>query len=171
MFMCIRKSGEYLKMFNAIAPYLEAIYPEKRKAVFDQRTDLYEINVPNAKTFYCEMGFHTNKTDCDKFIHNADAIGKALAKGICKYYGVTFKGSNAEKPSSEKPSSESTKPFLVEIIVDKLNYRAGAGVSYKINGQVEKNEVYTITEVKNGWGKLKSGAGWINISTKYVKRI
>lgn len=84
-------------MFNAIAPQLEAIYPEK-EAAFAQRTDLYEINEPKAKTFYCEIGFHTNKTDCDKFIHNADAIGKALAKGICKYYGVPFKMPNDEKP-------------------------------------------------------------------------
>jgi len=50
-----------------------------------------------------------------------------------------------------------------------LNYRAGAGVQYKINGQIKKNEVYTIVEEKDGWGKLKSGAGWINL--KYTTKI
>lgn len=53
---------------------------------------------------------------------------------------------------------------LYKINVDFLNYRAGAGTQYKINGQVKKGEVYTIIEIKNGWGKLKSGAGWINLS-------
>lgn len=54
--------------------------------------------------------------------------------------------------------------YTVRINVDTLNYRAGAGTQYKINGQVKKGEVYTIVEVKNNWGKLKSGAGWINLN-------
>lgn len=33
---------------------------------------------------------------------------------------------------------------------------------------IHKNEVYTIVAENNGWGKLKSGAGWINLS--YTKR-
>ena len=90
MFMCIKTSGEYKKLFDAVAPFMEAIYPEHKEAHFVVRKDLYEINAPKAKTFYCELGFHTNKTDCDSFIHNPDPIGKALAQGICKYYGVAF---------------------------------------------------------------------------------
>ena len=65
---------------------MEAIYPEHTKAHYSVRTDLYEVRNPKAKTLYCEMGFHTNKTDVEKFIHNADAIGKALAEGICEYF-------------------------------------------------------------------------------------
>lgn len=90
MFMCIKTSGEYKKLFDAVAPFMEAIYPENKEAHFVVRKDLYEINAPKAKTFYCELGFHTNKTDCDSFIHNPEPIGKALAQGICKYYGVAF---------------------------------------------------------------------------------
>ena len=30
---------------------------------------------------------------------------------------------------------------------------------------------YTIVETKGNWGKLKSGAGWINCSDKYCKRV
>lgn len=93
MFMCIRTDGEYKKLFDAVSPLMEAIYPEHTKAHFVVREDLYEINVPKAKTFYCELGFHTNKTDCDNFIHNSDAVGKALAQGICKYYGAALNDS------------------------------------------------------------------------------
>ena len=100
MFMCIRTDGEYKKLFDAVSPFMEAIYPEHTKAHFVVREDLYEINVPKAKTFYCELGFHTNKTDCDNFIHNSDAVGKALAQGICKYYGVTFNEGKTESQNS-----------------------------------------------------------------------
>lgn len=61
--------------------------------------------------------------------------------------------------------------FKVKVTVDALNYRAGAGITYKVKGTVKKDQVYTIVETKGNWGKLKSGAGWINISGKYVTRV
>lgn len=59
--------------------------------------------------------------------------------------------------------------FKVRVTALKLNYRAGAGTQYKINGTISKGEVYTIVETSGDWGKLKSGAGWINL--KYTERI
>ena len=59
--------------------------------------------------------------------------------------------------------------YLVKVSVDVLNVRSGAGTGYKINTQITKNQVYTIVDEKNGWGKLKSGAGWINL--QYVRKI
>lgn len=59
--------------------------------------------------------------------------------------------------------------YLVRITASALNVRAGAGTGHKINTVVHKNEVYTIVEEKNGWGKLKSGAGWISL--KYTKKV
>jgi hypothetical protein len=53
------------------------------------------------------------------------------------------------------------KPYLVIITASTLNVRNGAGTSYKINTTIKKGQVYTIVDEKNGWGKLKSGAGWI----------
>lgn len=52
-------------------------------------------------------------------------------------------------------------PYLVKIATDVLNVRAGVGTNYKINTTVKRNQVYTIVDEINGWGKLKSGAGWI----------
>lgn len=59
--------------------------------------------------------------------------------------------------------------FVVRIEATELNYRAGAGVSYPIKGQVRKGEVFTIVETSGDWGKLKSGAGWINL--KYTEKL
>ncbi len=69
---------------------------------------------------------------------------------------------------------EEFKSFLVKVKIDSLNYREGPGISYKIKGQITKNQVYTIVETKevetSTWGKMKSGV-WINISDKYVSRV
>ena len=52
--------------------------------------------------------------------------------------------------------------------MEELNIRKGPGTNYGINGSIKDKGVYTITEVKNGsWGKLKSGAGWINVDKAY----
>lgn len=75
--------------------------------------------------------------------------------------------------STTSTATSTFKSYLVKITADVLNVRAGAGVSYKINTTVKRNEVYTIVgEKKVGsstWGKLKSGAGWINLS--YTKKV
>ena len=66
-------------------------------------------------------------------------------------------------------SSASDVPYIVRITTDTLNVRDGAGTNYKINTVVHKNEAYTIVNEKSGWGKLKSGAGWISL--KYTKKV
>jgi uncharacterized protein YgiM (DUF1202 family) len=152
MFMAIRTDGEYRDIFEAVAYHMEKIYPGSLEAKFVKRTDLYEINVPKAKTFYCEMGFHTNKTDVNSFIHNPDPIGKALAQGICDYYGV-----------------ELENDYKVQVTASALNIRSGPGTDHDITGVIKDKGTYTITETDGSWGKLKSGAGWISL--KYCRRL
>ena len=59
--------------------------------------------------------------------------------------------------------------YLVKVSTHSLNIRKGPGVSYDISGTVKKGDVFTITETQNGWGKLKSGAGWISLG--YTQRL
>lgn len=71
----------------------------------------------------------------------------------------------------EGGASEDTQiPFLVEIICDSLNIREKADFNAKIVGNVKRGEVFTIVAEENGLGKLKSGAGYISMNTKYVKK-
>ena len=58
---------------------------------------------------------------------------------------------------------------MIKVTADALNYRSGPSADYDINGTIIDNGVYTIVEEEDGWGKLKSGAGWINLS--YTSRI
>lgn len=61
-------------------------------------------------------------------------------------------------------SSAAFQPYTVKINTDILNIRKGASVSNAVVGTVPRNGVYTIVEEKDGWGKLKSGAGWISLA-------
>ena len=60
---------------------------------------------------------------------------------------------------------------VYKVIVDELNIRQGPGTSYKVVGVVHKGEAYTITQLSGSWGKLKSGAGWINVNAKYCTKV
>lgn len=76
------------------------------------------------------------------------------------------------KQTETKPKKE-TKPasaeYKVKVNVALLNIRAEASGSSAKKGTVKRGEVYTIVETKNGFGKLKSGAGWISLS--YVIKV
>lgn len=60
-------------------------------------------------------------------------------------------------------------PYLVKVTADVLNIRKGAGTNYTVTGSIRNKGVYTIVEESNGWGKLKSGAGWISLA--YTKKV
>ena len=66
-------------------------------------------------------------------------------------------------------------PYLVEVTATDLNIRKGPGTNYGKTGKYTGKGVFTITEERagtgsnKGWGKLKSGAGWISLD--YVKRL
>ncbi len=66
-------------------------------------------------------------------------------------------------------------PYLVEVTATDLNIRKGPGTNYEKTGKFTGKGVFTITEERagtgsnRGWGKLKSGVGWISLD--YVKRL
>lgn len=68
--------------------------------------------------------------------------------------------SNTPAKNPDTVNSFPATPFLVKVIIDDLNYRSEPSMNGKVNGQTGK-ETFTIVQVKDGWGKLKSGAGWI----------
>lgn len=86
-------------------------------------------------------------------------------------HGQIAKEVNARlNTTPSKPTAPSTSTsFRVRVTANVLNIRAGAGTNYKINGAIKDKGVYTIIEESNGWGKLKSGAGWISLA--YTKKI
>lgn len=77
-------------------------------------------------------------------------------------------GQIAEKVNAQLGIGKQT-PYRVEIDIPNLNIRKGPGTNYAITGSYTGKGVFTIVEdakgpgSKKGWGKLKSGAGWVSL--------
>lgn len=119
-------------------------------------TSLYVLKRTNSPALLIECCFVDSKNDVK--IYNSDKIARAIIKAL----GVVTSNNTPVKTSSD---------MKVKIKTDSLNIRAGAGTNFKVLGTVKKGEVYTIVKRSGSWGKLKSGVGWINISSKYVTKV
>lgn len=87
-------------------------------------------------------------------------------------YSVFDDGGKAIYPVSVSPSSV---PYMVKVSIPDLNIRKGPGTNYGRTGQFTGVGSFTIVEERSGqgsaagWGRLKSGAGWISLD--YGKRV
>ena len=78
-----------------------------------------------------------------------------------------------DEDSEDETDEEETEvtvqtDYTVRIDVDELpdgtlEIRSGPGSSYSLSGTIDSSMVLTIVEESNGWGRLKSGAGWIEL--------
>ena len=77
-----------------------------------------------------------------------------------------------DTPAEEPPTLEPIPvkvPFLVRVSISDLNIRTGPGTNNAKTGRFTGKGVFTIVAVQSGqgsdsgWGKLKSGAGWISL--------
>lgn len=84
-------------------------------------------------------------------------LGDLASKVMAQLGGAaSTPAGGSQTPVSKFPAV----PFTVKVIIDDLNYRSEPSMNGKVNGQTGKG-VFTIMEVRDGWGRLKSGAGWI----------
>ena len=111
-----------------------------------------------------------NITNVNKVRPHSDYMVKHCPEVILDRDGSLAKFRTRIKNFKSTDQTETTS-FIVRIICDSLNVRKGAGVSYDKVGELKKGDAYTIVKVKNNWGKLKSGLGWISLGTKYVERV
>lgn len=78
-------------------------------------------------------------------------------------------GVNIYTSKTTTPAATADVPFLVQVSISDLNIRKGPGTDYQKTGRFTGKGVFTIVEVKSGkgstagWGRLKSGAGWISL--------
>lgn len=91
----------------------------------------------------------------------------AVKGGTSNVYGWVDAEDIYEYNAQKK--TEGFKPYLVKVTASTLNIRKGAGTSYPVVGCIGDKGIYTIVAEDNGWGKLKSGAGWISLA--YTKRV
>lgn len=92
---------------------------------------------------------------------------------ICSPINVKFLTIDGAKV--ETPKTETFKSYLAKVTASALNIRKGAGTNFAVTGVIRDKGTYTIVAESKGqgstkgWGKLKSGAGWISLD--FVKKV
>lgn len=105
-----------------------------------------------------------NRAVIDKSVDGKNSICSPIN---VKY--LTVAGTAASSTTSTETS------YRVKVESSCLNIRTGPGTDYTRTGSFTGAGIFTIVETKSGtgsnsgWGKLKSGAGWISLD--YTKRV
>lgn len=124
----------------------------------------------------------TLKRSYSDTVHGRVAIGaytifanaKAMADKNPGYEVYDWNGKQVYPEVAEGVNKTDT-PFLVKVSIPDLNIRKDAGTNTAKTGICTGVGVFTIMEVKSGkgsdsgWGRLKSGAGWISLD--YCQRV
>ena len=129
--------------------------------------------------YILEHGFHTNKKCADWLLNdnNLKTLARKEADVIASFFNVKNETATETKKEENKTptnnvTSTSYATGLYRVNVTDLNIRKGPGVNYGIVGCIKDKGTYTIMEIKNGsWGRLKSGAGWINVHKSYCTKV
>ncbi len=128
------------------------------------RPDLAVLRYTNMPAVLNEGAFVDNKKDIQDWNEDDELkkLGEAYAKATAEFLALP-------KKSKTVTDKEEFKSYVVKVTSTALNVRSGPGVTYGVNTCIRDKGTYTIVEESNSWGKLKSGAGWINLD--YAKRI
>lgn len=128
----------------------------------------YNLSVDNVVSHQeaYKKGYGSNHSDCDHWLKK---FGKDM-NWFRSEVKAKLTGASTQETASNEVKGKSVN-YLVQITADELNVRTEPNTTSKIVTIVKKGEVYTIVEEYKGWGKLKSGAGWVSLNyTKPYKK-
>ena len=133
------------------------------------RPDLGILRLTNMPCVLVECAFVDNKADIKDWDENAELkkMGEALAKAAADYLNLPLK----------KKGLVDCKDFKVEVVSKTLPVRQKPSATSKKLTTIKKGQVYTIVKKTSDgkWGLLKAGpivgSSYINLSTKYVKKV
>ena len=166
--------------------------PSNFAPIYDEKLSIKEkINAIATKIYGANNVVYTTQAEkslaeltahlCRKFgldendvIRHYDVTGKH-----CPLYYVThpeaWDSFRAHVKALLNNSSEAEKSFCVKVMDGALNIRKTPSLTAPVMGVITDGGVYTIVATAYSgsilWGKLKSGAGWISLGSKYVRRI
>ena len=168
------KAGEGYEVYNSkgVAVYPESVVVPEEDEPVEVKTFKVgdEVRLTNGAKYTSGKAIPAWVFERKLYVREARSNGTAVISTV-KTGAVTGVVSMEflVKYDGKTANTDGFNPYLVKINTDVLNVRQGAGTGYKITTQVRKNQVYTIVEEKSGWGKLKSGAGWISLT--YTKKL
>lgn len=151
------------KLYNDVVRLTGLVGNRSSKVI---KKGFYVIKNTSMPAFLIENGFMDSPTDVPIILSENHA--NKTAHGLLSFLVSQCRLREIKTaPSTETVSTS----FKVRVTVDALNIRASAGTQHDVEGVIKDHGIYTIVETSGNWGKLKSGAGWINISSKYVSRV
>lgn len=117
-----------------------------------------------------KRGYGSNHSDCNHWLKKFGKDMNWFRSEVKKKMNGTSKTENTSNEVKGKKVN-----YLVQINTKELNVRKEPKVVDEpvsnVTTKVKKGEVFTIVEEYKGWGKLKSGAGWISLNcTKPYKK-
>ena len=113
-------------------------------------------------------------------VADAEAVAEATGESVSDAEAAEGVTDSQEKPDEEQHGQEEPeraeqpdRAFDVRTTCDSLRIRAGAGKDYRIVGYIREKagnkENHAIVKEKDGWGKLASGEGWIELA--FTKKV
>ena len=96
---CYNSGGKGMAACKAIFARVAPLSPGTSENI-QVNPKLYEVRVPAAPTAYIECEFHDTVEGAKWIVENTVLIGETIARGICDYFGVTFKEPEKPKPAA-----------------------------------------------------------------------
>ena len=117
-----------------------------------------------------EVCFISNQNDMNLYRNKFEQVCNAMVSGIADGFGLQKnpgvkkqETKPVDKPSPTPPATE-FKSYVVKVANTAIYVLDAPSPDANIVRTVYKGNAYTIVDAKNGYGKLKSGSGWINLS-------
>lgn len=141
----------------------------ERRKIYDQpislvrRSDLYELRVPAAASYYEEHVFHDNKEDAEWFHANLRSIAESAARGLCSYFAIPFVDPYAEQDEV---------PAAAVAVGDEVVIKAGA--VWYTGAEVPDwviSQPHTVDELDGDRAVLDKAGICSPIHVKYLDRV
>ena len=150
--------GNSYKACKAIYDVLAPITPGTSESI-SAYPGLYEMQNTNATSVYIEVDFHDVSSVAKWIIEHPVEIGEAICKGVCNYYGATYK-------TNSQAASSGIEPEEIKL-VSGAKYTSGQTIpSWVINSKLYKRDVRPNGDVV--FSTLKTGAVTGVVSPKYI---
>jgi hypothetical protein len=148
----------------------EGLYTRNRGV---KEGNLHVVRETNMPACLVELGFITNQEDYNLIINNKDRFAKAIAKGICKFNGVTWKESSGSSTAVGFKNGDYSGR-KARVTASALNVRYNRGTQYDVIGQVRNGDIVNLQYCLNGWVSIegfKGNKGLGYVSSKYLELI
>lgn len=136
---CYNTTGSGYKACQAIFKYLAPLTPGTSESI--TAASYYEIKYSNAPCAYVETDFHDNSSVAKWLIEHPVEVAEAICKGICEYFGYTYKAAEVV----EEPEEQDVPDTLYRVQVGAFRSKENAE-ALQAKLEADGYEAYVKTE-------------------------